>query len=157
MFLVRFLSQFSARLTVAFMAIFLSSLAWAQASGTTRVGQYIVEHSALPTEFMIPEVAARYDQPRGPNLGLLTLSVRPRSQNFGFGIPMESISGITRNIIGHTRQLQFRPVQEGEATYYVADFPTGGERLLRFQIEVIPPAEEGAELDTLEMSFSYRP
>lgn len=128
-------------------------LAAAAQPQSTEVGGYLVRHSALPSEFIPPDVARLYRQPRGPNIGLLNVSLTRPGQQENFGEPVPRLTGTARNVIGHISELKFREIREGEAVYYVATFPTSRGDVLRISLELTP---KGARAP-LKVQFDYRP
>ena len=143
-----------AALAAALSALALAlPLAAAAQPQSTEVGGYLVRHSALPSEFIPPDVARLYRQPRGPNIGLLNVSLTRPGPRENFGEPAGRITGTARNVIGHLSELKFREIREGEAVYYVATFPTSRSDVLRISLELTP---KGASAP-LKVQFDYRP
>lgn len=72
------------------------------------------------TTFLEPATAARYGITRGEDKAILTLSVRDAQAGETAGRPM-TIEGRTWDLM-QGRELVFREIREGRATYYIADF-----------------------------------
>ncbi|HTN30737.1 MAG TPA: DUF4426 domain-containing protein [Pseudomonas sp.] len=89
-----------------------------------------VHYSAFNSSFLQPEIAAASGLTRAGNQGVLNISVLKA------GKPITAtVSGQVRNLLGQINNLSFRQVREGEAVYYLAQFPIG-EETLSFTINV---------------------
>lgn len=83
-----------------------------------------VHYSAFNSSFLQPEIAAAAGLTRSGNQGVLNISVLKA------GKPITAtVSGQVRNLMGQISNLSFRQVREGEAVYYLAQFPIGEESL----------------------------
>ncbi|HTO17826.1 MAG TPA: DUF4426 domain-containing protein [Pseudomonas sp.] len=83
-----------------------------------------VHYSAFNSSFLQPEIAAAVGLTRAGNQGVLNISVLKD------GKPITAtVSGQVRNLLGQISNLSFRQVREGEAVYYLAQFPIGKETL----------------------------
>jgi hypothetical protein len=94
-----------------------------------------VHYSAFNSTFLTPQVARSYKLKRNGYSAILNISVL---DNYQPGKPAitASISGSAKNLIGQKRTLNFREVKEGNAIYYLAEFPISDEENLTFDIDV---------------------
>lgn len=89
-----------------------------------------VHYSAFNSSFLQPEIAAAAGLTRAGNRGVLSIAVLKA------GKPITAtVSGQVRNLMGQITNLSFRQVREGEAVYYLAQFPIG-EETLSFTVNV---------------------
>ena len=89
-----------------------------------------VHYSAFNSSFLQPEIAAAAGLTRAGNQGVLNIAVLKA------GKPITAtVSGQVRNLMGQITNLSFRQVREGEAVYYLAQFPVG-EETLSFTVNV---------------------
>ncbi|MFW6094344.1 MAG: DUF4426 domain-containing protein [Pseudomonadota bacterium] len=99
------------------------------------IGDYEAHYSVVPTLFLKPDVAARYDVVRAPDRALLTVSVLD-----GEAHPVRAqVSGVVRNLLDQARELSFREVEEGPAVYYLAGVDHDDGEVLRFVVQVTAP------------------
>ncbi|KOO09797.1 hypothetical protein AKJ18_37535, partial [Vibrio xuii] len=76
-----------------------------------------------------------YNLKRNGYSAILNISVLDNSQAGKPAITAD-VSGSSRNLIGQTRELSFREVKEGNAIYYLAEFPVSEEENLTFDVKV---------------------
>lgn len=94
-----------------------------------------VHYSAFNSTFLTPQVARSYKLKRNGYSAILNISVLDNSQAGKPAITAD-ISGSAKNLIGQMRDLNFREVKEGDAIYYIAEFPVSEEERLTFNIDV---------------------
>lgn len=94
-----------------------------------------VHYSAFNSTFLTPQVARSYKLKRNGYSAILNISVLDNSQAGKPAITAD-ISGSAKNLIGQMRDLSFREVKEGDAIYYLAEFPVSEEERLTFNIDV---------------------
>lgn len=94
-----------------------------------------VHYSAFNSTFLTPEIARSYKLKRSSHLAILNISLLDMSQA-GKPTTAGKISGIAKNLIGQSRQLNFREIQEGDAIYYLAEFSISEEENISFNIDI---------------------
>jgi hypothetical protein len=122
----------------------------AQAQNAQDFGDYVVHYNALTTDFLTPQVARHYGISRSKNRGMLNVSVLSKS----LGVPNRSVraevSAQARNLNAQVKPMNLREISEGNAVYYIAEFPISDQETLDFTIDVTP---EGGGAP---MSVSFR-
>ena len=89
-----------------------------------------VHYSAFNSSFLQPQIAAAAGLTRSGKQGVLNIAVLKG------GKPITAtVSGQIRNLMGQISNLSFRQVREGDAVYYLAQFPIG-EETLSFTVNV---------------------
>jgi len=110
----------------------------AAAENSTLVGGYTIHHNALSTDTLTPEIAQAYHIKRSPNRGMISVSVlENRAEGQPKAVPAE-IEAVAANLTGQTRNIEVRQVREGNAIYYIGDFPVTNEETLNFTLTVKP-------------------
>ncbi|WP_105900837.1 DUF4426 domain-containing protein [Vibrio gangliei] len=111
----------------------LASPSYAEQFKTIKNSQ--IHYSAFNSAMLTPEVARQYKLKRNGYSAILNVSVLDTSK---LGTPAvdAKISGSSKNLLGQTRQLTFKQVKEGDAIYYLAEFPITNEEQLTFNIDV---------------------
>jgi hypothetical protein len=46
------------------------------------------------------------------------------------------IKGVAKNLIGQMKTLEFKQIKEGDAVYYLAQFPIVNEEMYQFAIDI---------------------
>jgi len=111
------------------------------AENSTRVPGYTIHHNALTTDILDPKIAASYGIKRSKSRAMINVSViKEIPGTTGKSVPAK-VQVSARNLIGQTRQIPVREVREGDAVYYIGDFPVAHRERLNFLIEVIPEGE----------------
>lgn len=135
-------------LIIAFSLLSLTS--WAEQKQV--FGDYEVHYMGLTSSELDPNVTRIYDIPRSRNVGFLNLSVLKKGQS---DLPVAwnaTIEGEMSNLIGQTRTLEFRRIQETSALYFISTFDFYDQNTYRFHLKVTP---EGSDR-TYDVKFSQK-
>jgi hypothetical protein len=117
-------------------------------------GEYEVHYIGLSSSFLTPEVAKIYDIPRSRALGFLNISVLQKTANDELPAALNAtVSGKIRNLIGQSRDIEFRRVQEGKAIYYLSTFRFDDGDMYNFDLDVVP---SNAQQKNFDVKFSQR-
>jgi len=122
------------------------------AQQSERFGPYELYYSVVNTTFLEPKVAASYGITRGRKRAFVNLSLRERTEGAGTAARTMVLRAHARDLMQRQRQLEFREIREGDAIYYIAEFPFANEEWLLFEIEFTP---EGAG-ETYTYSFKHQ-
>ena len=117
-------------------------------------GEYEVHYMGLSSSFLSPEVARLYDIPRSGSLGFLNIAVLQKS--VGGQVPAAvdaELKGTIRNLIGQSRELEFRRIREGQAIYYISTFRFDDGDMYNFELDVVPG---NAKQKHFDVKFSQR-
>lgn len=113
----------------------------ASAENSTAVGGYVIHHNTLTTDNLSPDIAKAYGLRRSKEQAMITISVI-RGEKGTVGTPVEADVKVTaRNLIGQQRDIDLREIREGDAIYYIGDFPVHNKEQLDFFIDVTPAGE----------------
>lgn len=116
--------------------VLYNQVASAQSDISKDFGEYRVYYSVFNSTFLTPEVAAAYGFTRAKDQALINISlIRHSSSGSSLGLSAQ-VSGSARNLIGQSTNLNFKEIQEGEATYYLAAFTFADQDPLNFDISV---------------------
>lgn len=99
-------------------------------------GPFDLHYSVVNTTFLDPQVAATYGITRGKKRAILNLAVRQKVAN-GSEPRTMLLQGRTWDLI-QNQKLNFREIREGEAIYYIAEFPFINEEWRFFEIDFRP-------------------
>ena len=117
-------------------------------------GEYEVHYMGLSSSFLTPEVAKLYDIPRSGSLGFLNISVLQKTANDVMPAAQDvKLTGSIRNLIGQSRELEFRRIQEGKAIYYISTFRFDDGDMYNFDLDVVP---SNAKQKNFDVKFSQR-
>ncbi len=126
----------------------------ASAEQMQRLGRYEVHYVVVNTTFLQPDVAARLGITRAPTTALVNISVL---DDDGKTPVAATISGTARNLLGTTRQLEFRQVREGPAIYSIATLRFSEQEHWRFAIELALPDGHSERLSFQQQLFLPSP
>ena len=126
------------RRLVALLCMILIALP-AHAEQMKQFGQYEVHYIAIPTTFLQPEVAHKYNLTRASNRLLINVSILDQ------GDPVAAqVTGLARNLLSQSKDLTFTEVREGPAIYYIASMTHSAEDHQNFEINVtLPDGSQG--------------
>lgn len=117
-------------------------------------GEYEVHYMGLSSSFLTPEVAKIYDIPRSRSLGFLNISVLQKSKGGQVPAALDvKLKGSIRNLIGQSRELEFRRIREGQAIYYISTFRFDDGDMYNFDLDVVP---SNAKQKNFDVKFSQR-
>ena len=132
----------------------LLAFAWASAFGLMAVlasvaqansfeyENYVFHYNALRTDELPVESTQKAGIVRSRNRGMINLALRQKTADgITIALPADvSVSAV--NLNNQYRELTLREIRDGDAIYYISDFPISGQETLRFQVNVLP---EGAK------------
>lgn len=95
-------------------------------------GALDIHYIVFNSSFLQPEIAKASGLERGKNIAVLNVS--PLRDGKG---ERSSVSGTLTNLLGQVKSLEFREIDEGEAMYYIAQFPIDSRELLKFDIKLV--------------------
>lgn len=138
-------------ITATLILLLITNLAGAENS--TRADGYTIHHNAIPTAMLTPEVASNYRIVRSKYRGLLNVSViRDVPGTTGHPVTARVIA-YALNLIGRRHNIELREVREGEAIYYIGDFPIVDGETLKFTLEVTPEGASRSIAASLSQDF----
>lgn len=120
-------------------ALALLAGVWLQpavASQFERFGDLDVHYVVFNTTDISPEMAARYDVTRAPDRGLINISGRRQAGDGTTTAVRLEIEGEVTNLLGQSRPLDFREVEDPQAIYYLDTIRFSDRETLRFRILV---------------------
>lgn len=128
---------------MALSALLMSQTAVAEQKQT--LGQWDVHYMVVSTTFLTPEVAKANNIVRSRYNALVNISVLDKDTQKA---QMPSVTGIAKNLIGTSKPLSFRRVNEGDAIYYLAVLSYRNMETYRFNIDI----QQGEETQTLSFT-----
>jgi hypothetical protein len=121
------------RIILCWLAL-LPGLSLAQQSET--FGPFELYYSVVNTTFLDPKIATNYGITRGEKRAILNLAVRENLTN-GSAARAMVLRGRTWDLI-QNQTLEFTEIREGDAIYYIAEFPFINEEWRFFEIDFRP-------------------
>ncbi|GIZ12582.1 DUF4426 domain-containing protein [Pseudomonas sp. NCCP-436] len=94
-------------------------------------GELDIHYSVFNSGFIQPDIAAAAGLTRSKTLGVINVAVLKT------GKPSTAVvGGEVKDLLGKSTALNFRQVREGEAIYYLAQFPFKTREVLSFTLDV---------------------
>lgn len=97
-------------------------------------GNLEVHYIALPSTFLQPDIAQKYNIKRSRYNGLINISVLDKNSNAK--AVSASLSGTGKNLLGQSHSLSFTEIKEGDSIYYLSDYPFTNEEIVNFDIMI---------------------
>ena len=136
-------------LTLLLLAVPLT----AAAENSTRSNGYTVHHNAIKSDFLAPEVAHAYGVQRSKYRGLVNISViKEKAGTTGQSVPAKIVLKAA-NLNGVPKPINLREIREGDAIYYIDDFPVTDGEIVVFTLEVTPEGETKPILARFSQQF----
>ena len=117
------------RIALLLMSLCLSLPALAEQKQS--YGDLDVHYSAFNSGFLQPDVAAATGMVRSKTQGVVNVAVLKAGTASN-----AKVSGSVKNLLGQSTALNFKEVKEGQAIYYLAQFPFEQRETLRFSLSV---------------------
>ncbi|WP_372881062.1 DUF4426 domain-containing protein [Psychromonas sp.] len=125
-------------LTQAYQAFLIAALFCFNTSGIAAQFQTFnnleVHYIALTSTFLQPDIAQKYTIKRSKYNAIINISVLDK--NAGNKAVSAVISGTGKNLLGQSHDLNFIEIKEGDAVYYIADYPFSNEEIVNFNITI---------------------
>ena len=99
-------------------------------------------------------MAKIYDIPRSGALGFLNISLLQKAKGSEVPTALDAgLKGTIRNLIGQSRELEFRRIREGQAIYYISTFRFDDGDMYNFDLDIVPA---NAKQKNFDVKFSQR-
>ncbi|MCW8943838.1 MAG: DUF4426 domain-containing protein [Sedimenticola sp.] len=135
------------------LLLLLLVTATAVAENSTQFNGFTIHHNAIPTALLTPEVASNYKITRSKYRGLLNVSII-RNVPGTTGEPVTArVSAYAINLIGRRHAISLKEIREGDAIYYIGDFPIVDGETLTFTLEVTPEGSQRTGKASLKQEF----
>lgn len=135
------------------LALFTGS---ASAQSAEEFDGYVVHFHSLTTDTLSPDIASAYNIRRSRTRAMLNVSVLEKQDDAPHKPVEAAVDATATNLNGQLRNLQVRPIQEGDAVYYIAEFRVSHEETLDFEIEVTPEGSNQSHTVNFRRQFFTR-
>jgi len=132
------------------LLVFSLHLTPAMAEQSKRFGDYVIHYNTLNTDMLNPAVAREYGIQRSKSRAMLNVSVIRASDDKPVRAQVTATSGM---LTGHKQTLKTREIREGDAVYYISDFPVAHRDTLKFNVRVKP--EGTRQTHTIEFQKQF--
>lgn len=129
----KYLSKIRIYSVIATGLLCLAALLPAQAEIKKTLGDWEVHYIAFNSTFLTPEIARANNILRSSKSAVVNISVLKRQNKEAQEVEM---TGTARNLLGTTKTLTFKQVNEGDAIYYLASVAFSHKEVLRFDIDI---------------------
>jgi hypothetical protein len=130
------------------LALLISIPLSSYAQNVTKFGDYVIHHTALPTDILLPEVARAYKIKRSKNRGMLNIVVQHKGKGTG-----AKVTGTGTNLNSQLKHLKFREIKDGDVTYYISSFRVTHKEMLSFKIKVQPTGSSKTHMVKFKKEF----
>lgn len=115
------------------MLLLLALAGSADAEQKQTLGNWDVHYIAFPSTMLTPEIATQYKLQRSKYNSIVNISVLDSTSQQAQKV---ALTGQAKDLMGRQRVLEFSEVSEGDAVYYLAQFPFSHEQRYWFTITV---------------------
>ena len=139
---------------IAFWLLLLTNLGFAQ-DNQKDIGNYSVHYSVFNSSFLPQEAAAGYGFVRAGDRAILNVAVTEKDAGGASrGLPIELKASVA-NLLQQSTELEFVEVDEGDATYYLAEFEFPDQDALNFTLHVLLPGEQYSDTLTFRKTLYH--
>ncbi len=124
--------------TVLLISFFLLAISsYVLADNSKEYNDHIVYYNAFPTDSLPSQMTKQYGLKRSKNYAMINVSVMEKGAGIPTGVKSK-VTGHLKNLMGQTRDLEFREIKEGKAVYYIAQIGVQSRELVTFVIDIRP-------------------
>ncbi|WP_419812517.1 DUF4426 domain-containing protein [Bacterioplanoides sp.] len=142
-------------LTLTLMLSLTASLALAVNRGEQKqvFGDYEVHYIGLNSTFLTPDVAEAYGITRSGSLGYLSISILKNDKDAALPTAVAGkVTGQLRNLIGQSKELEFKEIKETNAVYYISTFRFDDGDMYNIRLQATPEGQKRS----YDVKFSQR-
>lgn len=122
-------------LSIAFFLLAFGSIS--QAENAKEYDEHIVYYNAFPTDSLPAEMTKQYGLKRSKNYAMINISVMEKAAGVPTGVK-STVTGNLKNLMGQSREIEFKEIKEGKAVYYIAQIGVQSKETVNFNIEIKP-------------------
>lgn len=116
-------------------------------------GDYEVHYIGLNSTFLTPDVAENYGITRSRALGYMSISLLKKGGKDELALPVTGkVEGQLRNLIGQSKELEFKEIKETNAVYYITTFRFDDGDMYNITLQATPDDQPR----TFDVKFSQR-
>ena len=142
------------RLFTTLVLLLVANLLSAQDSQKD-IGDYTVHYSVFNSSFLPQEAATGYGFVRAGDRAIINIAVTEKDAGgLSKGLPVELKASFT-NLLQQEAELDFVEIDEGDATYYLAEFAFSDQEVLNFSVHVLLPEERYSNTVTFSKTLYH--
>ena len=131
-------------ITLLLLQMFVAASAFAGDENRVQANGYTLHYNALNTDFLTPEVARQYGLTRSKHRGMLNIAVL-RDQAGTTGQPVTAKLRVeAADLMQKPKNIELREIREGDAIYYIGEFPIIHREVVNFRVQATPQGESRA-------------
>jgi len=133
----------------------ISALSFAADRGEQKqvFGDYEVHYIGLNSTFLTPDLAETYGITRSRALGYMSISLLKKGGKDELALPVTGkVEGQLRNLIGQSKELEFKEIKETNAVYYITTFRFDDGDMYNITLQATPDDQPR----TFDVKFSQR-
>ncbi len=119
-------------------------------------GDYIVLFNTLPSNFLSPDIAKRYNLTRSRNRILLNIVVKKKTTGDKAKPVQAKVNAIATNLTGQLKKTTMRAIHDGTGIYYLGEFSVANAERLNFKVDVTPKAGNKTYVVTFKKKFMIK-
>lgn len=143
-------------LLIGVFSLFFSTVLFAQDNNSSKdIGDHTVHYSVFNSSFLPQEAAAGYGFVRAGDRAIINIAVTKKDAGgLSKGLPIELTASLS-NLLQQTTELDFIEIDEGDATYYLAQFDFADQEILNFTVHVLLPGERYSDTVTFSKTLYH--
>lgn len=115
-------------------------------------GDYIVHYNAFNSTIVAPTVAQQHGLKRSRFTAMLNIAVFRKMPDGSKEAVSAELTGEAKNLIQQKQVIDFTPIKEGKALYYIGTFTFANEEVKHLSIDVKPTSN----VPTIKVRFNQK-
>ncbi len=138
---------------IGLLMLLLAPLPAAQADNQVTTEQHVIHYNALSTTFLEPQTARAAGIQRSRYRAMLTVAILERTATLPAKSVAGQVSAQATNQNDQLKQISMRRFNDGQAIYFLGDFPIEDKEQLTFELTVTPPGEASRAIQFEQQFF----
>lgn len=113
------------------LSFFMALTVHAEVKRQQSYGALDVHYNIFNSTFLEPDIARAVGLNRSKDQAVINISMVKNGKG-----QKGSVTGGYKNLLGQSTTLTFKEIDEGDAVYYLSQFPITSQELLRFELQV---------------------
>ncbi len=125
-------------------------------TNSKKFGDYVILYNTLPSSFLSPDIAKRYNLTRSRNRILLNIVVKKKTAGNKTEPVQAKVKAIATNLTGQLKKTTMRQIHDGTGIYYLGEFSVNNEERLNFKVDITPQSNNKTYVVTFKKKFMIK-
>lgn len=138
---------------IGWLMLLMALLPAAQADNQVATERHVIHYNAFNTTFLAPQTARAAGIQRSRYRAMLTVAILEQTTTLPAKSVAGQVSAQATNQNDQLKQISMRRFNDGQAIYFLGDFPIEDKEQLTFELTVTPPGEASRTIQFEQQFF----